>query len=223
MFSFTKKIMIAACMVAFYPGQFYAFGSDSSDESDSVVVRQSMITPVTKPILLEFKSESRPECKLLPKGLLELPDELLQHIFFQLSNAKDVVSFSLAYPRLFFLCREKIVLNRFFQSLRDREQFDLVALTVAFLRNDADFFSGVLSTSPLKMKEWEFLPFSSHSYCWGGFSLSPRIIDELCNGGNIRAIQSKYSLVPKGEYVDQEQVREALDALAESIVRDTFC
>ena len=50
MFSFTKKIMIAACVVAFYSGQFYAFGSDSSDESDSVVARQSMITPVTKSV-----------------------------------------------------------------------------------------------------------------------------------------------------------------------------
>ncbi len=50
MFGFAKKILMVTCMVAFYPGQFSAFGSDSSDESDSVVARQSMITPVTKSV-----------------------------------------------------------------------------------------------------------------------------------------------------------------------------
>ncbi len=49
MFSFTKKIIIAVCMVVFYSGQFYAFGSSSDSELDYVDAEHPMITPVTKP------------------------------------------------------------------------------------------------------------------------------------------------------------------------------
>ena len=81
MFSFTKKIMIAACMVAFYSGQFYAFGAGSGDDLGNDVAENPTRIQATNTIEPQQLEDQLQASHKPTTSIATLPSELLTEIF----------------------------------------------------------------------------------------------------------------------------------------------